>query len=41
MDRGNVVIVLEWGIPENMENAVYVMEPENVLLAEVQVYIGV
>jgi hypothetical protein len=41
MDLENVIIVLELGIPEKMENVVYVMELENVLLVEVQVYIDV
>jgi hypothetical protein len=41
MELENVIIVLELGIPEKMENAVYVMELENVLFVEVQVYIDV
>jgi hypothetical protein len=41
MDLENVIIVLEPGIPEKMENVVYVMELENVLPVEVQVYIDV
>jgi hypothetical protein len=41
MDLGNAIIVLERDIPEKMENVVYVMELENVLLAEVQEYIDV
>jgi hypothetical protein len=41
MDPENVIIVLELGIPKKMENAVYVMEPENVLPVEVQAYIVV
>jgi hypothetical protein len=41
MDRENVIIVLGLGIPEKMENVVYAMELENVLLVGVQVYLDV
>jgi hypothetical protein len=41
MELENVIIVLESGIPEKMENVVYVMERESVLLVVVQVYIDV
>jgi hypothetical protein len=44
MELENVIIVLGQDIPEkmeNMKNVVYVMEPENVLLVEVQGYIDV
>jgi hypothetical protein len=41
MDLENVITVLELGIQEKMENVVYVMELESVLLVEVQVYIDV
>jgi hypothetical protein len=41
MELENAIIVLEQDIPEKMENVVYAMEPENVLLAEVRGYIDV
>jgi hypothetical protein len=41
MDPENVIIVLGLGIPEKKENVVHVMEPENALPVEAQVYLDV